>query len=926
MKRFLVLMAMALLMYVPNSLRAQEKDQFGSIIGYVHETSKIGSVEINLPIWSADVSLYVGKDTLKTQTKDGEFFFKDIPVGAVNLEIKKEGFARFYESIAIEPGEKMVVVELMREGDVIEGAVVSATMPLARMRGDTLVYNAQAVKQLPGDFTIDIIRQLPGAEVDGATIKIGGKTISRAYVNGTLIFGRNPMDAVSNLSADEVTSIDVYDEEAVTDIPEDNLPKERVMDIHTKHKLVDVKDVQLFLSGGSDPRTDGDGSVQPRYAAAYSGRYFSESLQIKSLVMADNVGMSQHSLSLPGKALSQYSEQIHAGVSVEKYWGRSLSTRDAFKLTYDYDRAYNRSSDRRLTDYFASQSYPARNQNDSTYSSALSSSHALNLSGNVRILRKYYLRATGKYMANENASRNIHNATSIFDNGLRLMEASSARSELGKWQVSNAVRAYADGLPDVNASFSIGRSDVNSWTVDTMRSSASRRILEISGGTTDRDFTASLQQRMRIAGKVNFTAGLHFTDTYRKRLQTGINTITGTAETDFANTQDYTYSYASTALSLSGNYKFTRISIQPSMYRMVDRERFPDSSTPIDNRYLVLAASGEQTIPIGGSLDRQLIINYRLQPQLPSMEQVQPLINNDRALYVTGGNPALKPSAVHSMRLSFTPLGNLFDLVHPDGFDLSVDYTSRPMVSRMLYFEDATSLSGYEGVVMPAGSTLNTTDNADWAVRGTAKAGWSWTLSMFGGNVRPLIKLSTILDGSITPQYFGTQLTRTRDLAPSLYSAVSFTLPGSLRTSLWSNLTYLWTDNAVNAYKAESLSADIAADLSAVIAQRLTFDCSYRWTPSKNITTGQYYDYHFIKASVGTKLLNGDMTIRLEGVDMLNNPSRYSLSMLPYGREQRWTPTFGKYIMLSLTYRFNSSREKYFNSSAVGVQDAPFTF
>jgi hypothetical protein len=44
---------------------------------------------------------------------------------------------------------------------------------------------------------------MPGVEVNQTTgeIRISGKNVARSYVNGALIFGLTPMDAMENLRA-----------------------------------------------------------------------------------------------------------------------------------------------------------------------------------------------------------------------------------------------------------------------------------------------------------------------------------------------------------------------------------------------------------------------------------------------------------------------------------------------------------------------------------------------------------------------------------------------------------------------------------------------------------------------------------------------------------------------------------------------------
>lgn len=51
------------------------------------------------------------------------------------------------------------------------------------------------------------------------SVSVDGVKVSRTYVNGILVFGDNPMNAVNALKADEVTQVKVYDEQSAIDRP-----------------------------------------------------------------------------------------------------------------------------------------------------------------------------------------------------------------------------------------------------------------------------------------------------------------------------------------------------------------------------------------------------------------------------------------------------------------------------------------------------------------------------------------------------------------------------------------------------------------------------------------------------------------------------------------------------------------------------------
>lgn len=102
------------------------------------------------------------------------------------------------------------------------------------MRGDTIVYNADAFALAQGSMLDGLIDQLPGAELksDGK-IYVNGKFVNELLVNGDNFFKGDPKIALENLPAYMVNDIQVYRR---NDYREDKLLEELplVMDVKLK--------------------------------------------------------------------------------------------------------------------------------------------------------------------------------------------------------------------------------------------------------------------------------------------------------------------------------------------------------------------------------------------------------------------------------------------------------------------------------------------------------------------------------------------------------------------------------------------------------------------------------------------------------------------------------------------------------------------
>lgn len=91
---------------------------------------------------------------------------------------------------------------------------VKATKIKMVMRGDTIVYNADAFNLAEGSMLDALISRLPGAQLTKAgEIFVNGKRIQSLLLNGRDFFSGNPKLALENLPAYTVNKIKVYDRE-----------------------------------------------------------------------------------------------------------------------------------------------------------------------------------------------------------------------------------------------------------------------------------------------------------------------------------------------------------------------------------------------------------------------------------------------------------------------------------------------------------------------------------------------------------------------------------------------------------------------------------------------------------------------------------------------------------------------------------------
>ncbi|MGN1255791.1 MAG: outer membrane beta-barrel protein [Bacteroidaceae bacterium] len=160
-----------------------------------------------------------GELTKVTQTgENGQYTLTDIPTGQYTMRFTCMGFHEESRALNItrKTGHLMLgTVYLQENSTLMKEAVVEGQMAEMTVSDDTLVYNADAFKVQEGDMVEELVKKLPGVEVDdNGKYTMNGRPITQILVDGKEFFGRNMQNTLENLPADMVDKIKAYDRQS----------------------------------------------------------------------------------------------------------------------------------------------------------------------------------------------------------------------------------------------------------------------------------------------------------------------------------------------------------------------------------------------------------------------------------------------------------------------------------------------------------------------------------------------------------------------------------------------------------------------------------------------------------------------------------------------------------------------------------------
>ncbi|MCL2414355.1 MAG: TonB-dependent receptor [Bacteroidales bacterium] len=186
----------------------------------VAQTSIVGRIfdaDENTPIPFAQVAIFSAQDTSlidgTTTTDDGSFMIGRVQAGSYIFRAMFVGYTSIEKIIEITDESRPFDLGRINlsQGMELAGFEISETFIPVQMRGDTIDFNAEAFRPVEGSPLIDLLRRLPGVEVDDeGRITVGGREVTNILVDGERFFDDDPQVAAQNIPADFVQRVRTY--------------------------------------------------------------------------------------------------------------------------------------------------------------------------------------------------------------------------------------------------------------------------------------------------------------------------------------------------------------------------------------------------------------------------------------------------------------------------------------------------------------------------------------------------------------------------------------------------------------------------------------------------------------------------------------------------------------------------------------------
>ena len=855
------------------------------------------------PIEAASLSIkYIGERNPRHYAltdSAGRAVITKLPTGRGEVRVDYVGYNPVVRTFDVKRGENDMGTVYLSTSNTLSSITVSATGNQMLVKQDTIEFNASSFKVEEADMLEELIKKLPGVEIEDGKIIADGKEVKKIMIDGKTFFMDDPALASKNIPAKIVEKIRLLDRQSdearFTGI--DDGEEETVLDLSLKNGIFDNWFGNLGGGYGSDRRYEG---------ALLAGR-FTNTAQLSILGNTNNTNnagfrdMAMDMLtSLVGNAATGN------GVTTSKMGGanynyesknKKLKTQNSY-LYSSSDQVIEQTVDRvsslsdEVTQYSHSQN-SSRNKtrghrfnSETVYSPSENTSFTLK--PNIQIGSGDFSRGRNFSTLRNADSTNRGTSSSFGDNNSSKGGVTFVwRQRLGKPGRKMALvlnynfsRNTADGN-NLSSTYYFKNGDI-SRTKDIDQSYHRRNTS--NGYAVYLTYTEPLGRNyfLQFAHRSAKSRSTTLRNTFDYNPETGAYDIP-----DEDQTRDYKGDFTTRRYEVSFRKQEKRYnfmlgaSLQPSRTKSTGRGK--DTSYTVCN----FAPTARFVHRFDGS--KYLRVTYRGTTSQPSLNQLLPIKDNSNPLVVQEGNDHLNPSFTHNLDTEYrTGKRNRYRWF---SVTFRGRYTTNSIINKKTYTPDGVQMRQYvnsdKGIY-----SLDLRLMYNYRIPDTDLYWNLWTRSALNNGISYLNVNSQFEENVTTSLNLGlnNRLSyRLDDFEATAQLALSYRRTWYSSNSL-DNLS-VWTNR---------LSASVNWTIDKT--WNLSSDLNYRFFAGYSEGYGK--SQTIWNASVSKTFFRKRMTAKVKVYDILKSNKAISRTNAENYWQDTRNNTLGRYLMFTLLYRF----------------------
>ncbi len=673
--------------------------QTAKVSGSVHDS------EEKEPVKNAVIALLTPKDSILYKftrtTSGGDYELDGVAPGNYILMTTHPYYADILEELKVNGNVVIPAYSLVSKAKMLQEVIIKTGSPI-KVKGDTTVYTADSFRVSANANVEELLKKLPGIQVDkDGKIKAMGETVEKVLVDGEEFFGDDPGMAVKNLRADAVKEVQVFDKKSeqaeFTGI--DDGKTQKTINL----KLKDDRKIGYF--GKIDVAAGPQNHIENRYNDNILFGSFKGKRKFSAFLLNGNTGqdgLNWQDERKYGGGDDNFSMDVDDNGSVSWQWNDNnddepnVDTRNGFMTNANaglqYTNKWNDAATLNLSPKFNSQQY---SNHKTSFTQTQVGDSVLNQDAdentdvnrhNVKIKLIYDLKIDSanslRVVANTNfystQSSSLRDAVNTGMNGtLKNSSTRDLRTDNDKQALSGSL-IFKHKFRKIRRtlSFSGNWNSLNNQGTNFLKSFNQSFYEGLPAGSQQIDEMKDYDMSTRnLAGKIVYTEPL----SKELSLQLGYQLTYNYGTNDQLT---YTYSpvsnkYDKVVDSLSNRFTQNILQNIPSAKINFANKKFKINAgsgfgfTAFDLKDLTYNKEYQRTyvnffpnanISYTYKPNKTIRFNYNGNTQQPTVNQLQPLRNNNDYFNQYIGNPDLKPSFTNSFNLSHNSYNFLKDL------------------------------------------------------------------------------------------------------------------------------------------------------------------------------------------------------------------------------------------------------------------------
>jgi hypothetical protein len=912
-----------------------------------------------MPIPGALVKLTSDKgDTLTTTSgPKGDFSFKNVKGIRITLSLSSIGYQGLIKHFILSNDNKSAdvgTIVLKTQTNMLKQVNVNGSLPVI-FKEDTIEYKADAYKVRDNAPIEDVIRKLPGVDVDAnGNVIAQGKQVTKVRVNGKDFFNGDVQSATRNIPADIVDNVQIIDDYGdqanITGVKTGDPTK--IMNITIKADKNHGYTGQATIGDGSDalPKEPGV-SNDNRYVGLVNLFHFNGDQQTAFLSNVNNTNVNTFSFGVPGgppvavgsiemKKISLDLAQSGGGkISIGGTGGGNFTSQSAGQNgitdTHTFGLNYRDQWGKNLSvygSYSFADNTTFTNSNTLTQNATLgaattadqtnaqtvgSINHRFNWNMEYTPTKSDYFKITPTFSWSDNNSHSSGSTTSQADSGLTAAYTTVSNSTLTSPNYNlSALYNHKFGKQgrDISFNFSLGSTNTHSY----------QNPLNIAtAGTLD---VPANQQITTNSQTNNFGANAEYLEPLGEHSYLEVEYAFNRSATDnnkYTDVLDTTRNvfYLDTALSNVYNYTFTTNKFDIN-YHYAQKGKYnytlgiAAEPETLDGNSALLPApvhtSAFNIFPQAHfsytvSKSKMIGFSYSGSAGEPTFDQLQPVTDFSNALYPVEGNPKLKPSFTNNLSANY----NVFDMNTFRMLFTNVSFTTthnqvttNTISYPAVYTPNPLLQSTYFTTYLNSGGYYSTNGFISYSIPWDER---KYTL-LFNGSVNYSHNIGYLTDIAPVTYAETTEENTAKQLAVNPGVRFRVDIPEVIDGQVRANYSITKTDNSVQ-NDFTNASANIRGLNLAVSGKNYFHD----WTVSYDYSKTYNYGYASTIHATNPNILNFYVerrflkdhraTLRAAMFDAFNQNTGFSTTTTASAITQTTVNRLGRYYLLSFTYR-----------------------